>query len=207
MANASPPRSRYDRTWILLVLLLIPAIISLFVLERRVAPLTQPPAAPQTEPDFIMEGAEVSQFGTDGLLQYRLRADEIRHFENDSLTRMVEPRLMLHQGDDAPWQVRARTGTLHRPDPGLGEERVSLEEDVVIEHALPGGERVSLSTQALILYPDRQYAETDRDVMIDSHIGRTTASGLKGDLGLGTISLHSTRDAPVHTVLQPEHFR
>jgi lipopolysaccharide export system protein LptC len=207
MADTDPPRAPYHRTWILLVLLLVPAAISLLVLERRVAPLTGPPAMPQTEPDFVMEAPRISQFGPDGLLQYRLSAAEIRHFEDEALTRMLEPRLTLHRGDDPPWQVSARLGTLHRPDPGAGEDRVSLEEDVVVEHTLPAGERISLSTKALVLYPDRQYAETDQDVMIDSHIGRTTASGLKGDLRLGTISLQSTRDAPVHTVLQPQHFR
>jgi lipopolysaccharide export system protein LptC len=57
------------------------------------------------------------------------------------------------------------------------------------------------------LYPARQYAETDQDVMIDSHIGRTTATGLEGDLQLGMLRFFSSRSARVHTVLLPEQFK
>jgi lipopolysaccharide export system protein LptC len=203
---AEHQENRY-RSWILLVLLLGAGGIALVVLDRRSAPLTGPPPIPAGEPDFIMEGALISQFDVDGQLRYRLMAEEIRHFEADSLTRMLQPRLSLHDGAEPVWQVSARVGTLHRPERGAGEESVTLVDEVVVEQTLPGGERVSLRTHALLLYPDRQYAETDQDVTIDTHVGRTTATGLKGDLRLGTLSLDSTGDRPVHTILQPEHFK
>jgi lipopolysaccharide export system protein LptC len=206
MAERSQYRFLYNRTWILLVLLLIAGGIAILVLDRRAAPLTIP-VLPDGEPDFIMEGALISQFDTDGFLRYRLVAEEIRHFEAEALTRMLQPRISLHDGADSVWQVSARLGTLHRPAEDTGEESVTLADEVLVEQTLRSGERVSLSTQALLLFPDRQYAETDQDVMIDTHVGRTTATGLKGDLRLGTLSLHSTGDRPVHTILQPEHFK
>jgi lipopolysaccharide export system protein LptC len=206
MAEPNQHRYPYNRTWILLVLLLIAGGIAIVVLERQSTRLTDPPPMSQGEPDFIMQGAQISQFDVEGHLRYQLAAEEIRHFEIDALTRMLQPRITLHDGADAVWQVRARTGTLHRPEENANEESVTLADEVVVEQTR-NGERVSLSTQSLLLYPNRQYAETDQDVTIETHVGRTTATGLKGDLRLGTISLHSTGDRRVHTIVQPEHFR
>lgn len=210
MAEPNSYRYSSNRTWILLVLLLVAGGIAIVVLERRATPLTDPAAMPHGEPDFVMEGVLISQFDVAGRLRYQLVAEEIRHFESESLTRMMQPRISLHDGEDGAepvWRVSARVGTLHRPDESAGEESITLADEVVVEQTLRGGERVSLSTQALLLYPDRQYAETDQDVTINTHVGRTTATGLKGDLQLGTISLHSTGDRPVYTVLHPEHFK
>ncbi|MFU8815552.1 MAG: LPS export ABC transporter periplasmic protein LptC [Pseudomonadales bacterium] len=200
------PRFYENRNWIMLALVLLVAGIALLVFERRVAPPPPPLEAPDGEPDFFMEGAVISQFGPEGYLQYRLAAREIRHFEREGLTRMQHPQLALHQEDEPPWQISARIGIIHQPEAD-GAEKVELQGDVVLEQILRRGERVSLSSQSMILYPDRQYAETDDDVMITTHIGQTMATGLKGDFRLGTISLLSLGDTPVHTVLEPEHFK
>lgn len=207
MADRDDQGFSRHRTWILLTLLLVAGGIALVVLERRTMVLPPPLPTPEEEPDFVMEGAVVSQFDTDGLLRYRLSAEEIRHFEAEALTRMLGPNISLHDHGQAPWHVSARLGTLHRPGPGAGEESVRLEQDVVLQHTARNGRWIRLTTQALVLYPDRQFAETDQNVTIDSQIGRTTATGLKGDFRLGTISLTSTPDRPVHTVVDPEQFR
>lgn len=202
-----PARHPVNRTWIMLILLLVAAGIALLVIERRVVPPVPPIEAPQGEPDFFMEGARISQFGPAGSLQYRLAAREIRHFEAEGVTHMLEPQLTLHHEDDPPWLVSARLGTILRAEIGDTAEQIELRDDVVLEHTLRDGERVSLTTRTLRLYPDRQYAETDQDVTIATQVGRTTATGLKGDFRLGTIILLSTGDEPVHTILEPEHFR
>jgi lipopolysaccharide export system protein LptC len=66
---------------------------------------------------------------------------------------------------------------------------------------------VKLTTDALYVYPDRRYAETDRPVMIDTNSGRTTAVGLKGDLSRGLLQLFSAADAKVHTIVLPDQFK
>jgi lipopolysaccharide export system protein LptC len=207
MADRIDQGFQRHRTWILLTLLLIAGGIAVVVLERRTVVLTDPRPIPLNEPDFIMDGAVISQYDTEGALRYRLTAEQIRHFEAEALTGMLRPNISLHDAAQPPWQVSARKGTLHRPGPGAGEEIVKLEEEVILAQTRRDGRWISLSTHALVIYPDRQFAETDQDVTIDTHIGRTTATGLKGDFRLGTISLTSTNDRPVHTVVKPEQFK
>lgn len=160
------------------------------------------------EPDVYMESPVVSQYRDDGTLEYRLTATRASHFEQLALTRLAGPQLMLFRDGEAhPWQVSAREGTLRRPPDGAAEEVVALSTDVTLEQTQPDGEHVRLTTGYLDLYPRRQYARTDQNVMIESTYGRTTATGLQGDLKLGKLTLLSIQNGRVRTVLQPDQFK
>lgn len=209
---AAPARNRVQRAWLLIALGLLAAVISLVVVDRTEtvplpAPLPPPDERGEADADVVMDGADIAQYRPDGTLQYRLRATQIRHFEADAFTALNAPDLSLHDADRAPWTASARSGTLRRTEPPAAEEVVSLRDAVVLEQSRADGDRVRLTTSAMDLYPARQYAETDQDVMIDSHIGRTTATGLEGDLQLGMLRFFSSRSARVHTVLLPEQFK
>lgn len=212
-SEAPPHRSgRSNRTWIMLVLVLLIAAVALLVMERSAGPPVSVLPTPELEgePDIYMESPVVSQFREDGTLEYRLIAQHASHYQRDSLTLLTEPHLTLLPRQGPQWTVSARQGILHRPPPGgadVPEETVVLEEDVLLERSAPDGEPLRLATPSLRLFPRRQYAETDRDVMIASSFGRTTATGLEGDLQSGVIRLYSMDDSPVRTVLRPDQFK
>ena len=206
--TASPRSRRLRRSLFMVVLVLGAAGIALFVMDRRGAPPLPDVAAGLTsEPDFSMQGAIVDQFRDDGTLEYRLTSDDIRHFSEQALTRLARPTLTLQRPGGRPWEARAREGDLRRPPRGAPEEELELRDDVVLEQDRGDGAFLRLTTSRLKIYPGRQYAESDRDVMIDSHVGRTTATGLEGDLQLGLLTFHSSGNEPVHTVLQPQQFK
>ncbi len=46
-----------------------------------------------------------------------------------------------------------------------------------------GSAFVSIQTNSLTVYPERDYAETDEPVFIDNQSGRTTAAGMKSLFG------------------------
>lgn len=210
-STTAPPRSsRTARSTFMVLLGLGAAGIALLVMDQRSGPSALPDMVPQTDQqdaDFFMEQVEVEQYRPDGSLEYVLHADGVQHFEEDARTRLDQPRLTLHQDDQPPWFASARDGVLRRPLAGASEETLTLRDEVELEQTLPDGDWVRLTTPSLRVYPRRQYAETDQDVMIDSLIGRTTATGLEGDLQLGIINFLSTGEAPVSTVLQPEQFK
>lgn len=197
-----------NRAWIMGVLVLGAAGVALVVIDRRDAPdIAEDTRAVPGEPDFFMRGTTVHQYRNDGSLEYELRSNEVQHFERRAETRLREPELALFDPGQAPWRMSARQGTLRRPPSGAPEETVELRDDVVLEQTRADGDFIRLSTSSLDVYPRRQYARTDRDVMIDSLVGRTAANGLEGNLQLGTFSFHSSDGARVHTVLQPEQFK
>lgn len=209
-STTAPPRSsRTTRTTFMVLLGLGAAGIALLVMDQRSGPPALPDVVPRADQDadFFMEQVEVEQYRPDGSLEYVLHADGVQHFEAAARTRLDQPRLALHRPEEPPWHASASDGTLRRPPAGASEETLTLRDQVVLEQTLPNGDWVRLTTPALRIYPRRQYAETDQDVMIDSLIGRTTATGLEGDLQLGILNFLSTGEAPVSTVLQPEQFK
>ena len=155
------------------------------------------------EPDLFMETAEISQFGSSGELAYRIRAINIVHYPDDDHTLLSAPRLTLYRADEPPWEISAERGRIiggtglldagalssqgDRAEPG--RETVHLSDDVVIQRQRPGEGFIELRTSYLTLLPGREYAETQRPVIIDTESGRTTAEGLRANLAAGTIFL------------------
>ena len=160
------------------------------------------------EPDLEIEDAVISQFRPTGGLRYRLHSPRIEHFQDDALTELIDPDLTLYSEDEPPWQMTARRGSiLNATFEGNSREVVHLEEDVQMEQLFADGREYRLQTPAITIHPDREYAETDRNVMITSHAGRTAAVGLKGNLRRGRLHLFSDVEQRVHTILLPDQFK
>jgi lipopolysaccharide export system protein LptC len=170
-------------------------------------------------PDLVMRSAEITQFRPDGSLHYRLRASEITHYPEAAHTLLVEPVLTLYDPGQPPWRVSARQGRvigttrlLEAPAPTLAagevrEETVVLEEEVRVQRPRPSGEGVELATSRLTLYPGREYAVTNRPVMIRTLEGRTTAARLEADLAQGRFVLASSASERVRSTLLPGTIR
>ena len=166
-------------------------------------------------PDLYMETAEISQFASDGELAYQSRAFSIVHYPEADHTLLDAPRLTLYREEEAPWEVSALSGRIIGGagllDAGLlsgtataqsARETVELQDDVVVQRRRPGEGFIELHTEALTLFPGREYAETERPVIIDTQSGRTTAEGLRANLGAGTIVL-GTPPRRVRTTIFP----
>jgi lipopolysaccharide export system protein LptC len=165
--------------------------------------LEEPPARARDlgEPDLLMETAEISQFARDGGLAYRIRAIAIVHYPEADHTLLDAPRLTLYREDEPPWEVSAESGRIIggtglldagpevTTSTAPGRETVELEDDVLVQRRRPGEGFMELHTEQLTLYPGREYAETERPVIIDTQSGRTTAEGLRADFTAGTITL------------------
>ena len=209
-----PPRARTlsNGVWwggvMIAVIVIAGAFLMLDPLSERDSPSGLPPELAD-EPDLYMEQAVITQFRSDGVLKYRLAASEIRYFENQGLTRMTEPDLNLHNDTQPSWNLKSKHGYVRQRDTaaGVAEEVVFLREDVELSQQFKDGRHLDLRSATLYLYPDRQYAETDQDVMIDTDVGRTVAAGLKGDLENGLLNLVSNQTQNVHTIVLPEQFK
>jgi len=167
------------------------------------------PAALADAPDLHMVDATILQYGEDGNLSYRLAAKTIRHFEADGLTRLNSADLLVQNSDEPPWRIAAEEGEIRITPAGEqhAEEVVLLRENVRMEQKYPDGRFVRVETPSIDYYPDRQYAETSRNVMIDTDVGRTMAVGLQGELRRGLLNLFSSDTERVHTIVLRRQFR
>lgn len=167
------------------------------------------PAALADAPDLHMVNASIVQYATDGTLRYRLKAAQIRHFEQDGLTRLSDAEMLVHDADEPPWQIEADSGEIRTAAAGstITEEAVYLRDNVLMAQEHADGSFIRVQTSAMDYYPERQYAETTRDVMIDTDVGRTMAGGLQGELHTGFLKLFSGAEARVHTIVLRRQFR
>lgn len=161
------------------------------------------------EPDLYMEDVIITQYRPNGRMKYQLASHQIRHFERDNLTRLAAPRLTLHNETQPPWKIESDHGYIrHRTNPaGVSEEVVFLRRNVKLEQRYDDGRRLRLECPSLYIFPDRQYAETQQNVIVDSDISRTTGVGFQGDLQHGVLKLFSSARQRVHTIFLPEQFK
>jgi lipopolysaccharide export system protein LptC len=173
--------------------------------HSEVAPGEAPAAA--GEPDLYMENATITQYGEDGAVHYRLVSSEVRHFEAESLTRLLSPTMTLFRAPQPPWFARSNQGFVRDADPAekTAGETIFLRDDVHLVQQEPN--RIEITTPSLHVYPARQFAETDQPVMIETASGRTSAVGMSGDLNTSLLKLSSSTSERVHTVVQPAQFK
>ncbi len=163
----------------------------------------------ESEPDIYGQGVEYTQLRADGSLQYQLEASAIRQFQDNNLTSMTNPRLTLLNPNQAPWDIRSKHGYI-RSATGLEQDEqevVYLREEVIVEQNNIQQGVITMRSEAMYFYPDRQYAETDQGVMIDTEVGRTRAASMQAFLETGLLSLSSNETQRVHTIVLPEQFK
>ncbi len=163
------------------------------------------------QPDLYLLDADIAQFDLLGNLHYELQSKHIRHFETDGITRLEAPTLIMHSDPVAPWRSTAERGFIRQtPDPqGSMEEVVFLRESVELEQRHDNGSFTRLRTPSLYVYPDREFAQTSDDVMIDTEVGRTVGQGMRFNLASAALEVFSGDDADtrVKTIILPDQFK
>lgn len=197
------------RTWNWL--LLLSGCVAIVVLLRdtdEAAIDAAPSEVLPEESNLYLEDAVISQYQGDGTLRYELASSRIRHFENRNLTRLDTPDLQMYPTGNPPWSARADEGEIRYQETrgDSREEVIYLRRNVYLEQTR--GERfISLTSEDLTIYPDRQYAETEQAVMIDTNTGRTKAVGLAADLERSVLELSSNETQRVHSIVLPFQFK
>ena len=181
-------------------------VLTLIYMYSGEATSTPLPPELADEPDIYIEGATITKFGTDGGVRYRLQADRIKQFEERKVTYFDNPVIHLNQRAGPPWRANASRGEM-RPRPsadGTEEEHLRLSDNVEFTRHYDDGRQFALTTAALDVYPQRQYAATDQAVMIETSGSKTTAAGFEADMERGWMKLLSVPGQQVHGVVEPD---
>ena len=157
-------------------------------------------------PDIFGREVQFNQLREDGSLHYRLKADSIRQFLDENLTRMEVPEVHLRNPDQPPWDIYAQEGFIRKLEQSA-QDVVFLRSAVRMVQDHPVNGQITLRSESFYLYPDRQYAQTEDDVIIDTEVGRTTAAGMSANLDTGVLTLTSSTTQRIHTIVLPEQFK
>jgi len=195
-----------NRATILASLILVFAIATNLMLEQSDDSLPPAPMR-QNDPDLYMLNATITQFDDDGDLQHKIKADRFTHFPLTDMTSLKFPNLQLFpDSKKEPWNIEAKNGRLLSQSV-YREEVIELWDDVLAVQQTGNGHFIHIQTQSLTVYPEREYAETDQKVYIDSNSSRTSAAGMKAFFRGGKFIFYSTPTERVHTIFLPEFKR
>ena len=135
------------------------------------APASQRPRLP----DYVALNFTALETDTDGKPSRRLVADELRHYVDEGVSELSQPRLELFQPDSPPWTARSEQGVVL-----AGGEQIRLSGAVRLDRQ---GDRQTrpthLETERLDVWRTQALAETDLPVRIQSDGDVITASGMR----------------------------
>lgn len=130
---------------------------------------------PAHSPDYFSKGYTKWEMSELGALKNELLADEMIHYSDDGITRLVNPTMFFHNDKTPPWVVRSETGILSSDGNDL-----LLDGKVTIDRAkAPGVTPLTINTSILKVNPKTSYAETTQWAELISPPNRTTGTGMK----------------------------
>jgi lipopolysaccharide export system protein LptC len=192
-----------NRATILASLILVFVIGTNFLMDETDQD-NSPAQATRNDPDFYMLNAVITQFDENGDLQHTIKADRFTHFPLTDMTALKQPSMKLFpKSASIPWDIEAQNGRLLSSS-DYREEVIELWDNVMAIRQKGNGEFITIQTMSLTVYPEKEYAETDRKVTIDDQSGRTTAAGMKAFFESGKYIFYSTPTERVHTIFLPE---
>ena len=158
----------------------------------------------KNDPDIYMLNANITRFTATGARQHKIKAEKFTHFPLTDTTTLKTPYMTLFatQDDTEPWDIAAKHGRL-LPKVQVRDEIVELWEKVLAIQEDTNGNFLSIQTDSLTVYPEKDFAETDQKVYIDDNTGRTVAAGMKAYLEEGRFIFYSSHSQRVKTILLP----
>lgn len=115
-------------------------------------------------PDYYGTGLQIAALDEEGKVRHRLKARKMLHYDDTDTTELDAPRLEVYDPEQPPWKVKAEKGWVS-PD---GEEVLLQGEVIITRPESPQARPLRIVTRDLRVFPDKDYAETDKHVELFS---------------------------------------
>ncbi len=187
-----------SKTIALFILVAMTALAMNIVVDRD----NNEPALPLTnDPDLYMVNATIRQFDETGVLQHRISAQRFTHFPLTDTTTLKTPHMRIFPStEQTPWNINSDNGRLLAKS-AYRDDVVELWDRVFASQKDQQGRMVEIKTEALTVYPGRDYAETNTQVTIEGDGGTTTAAGMQAYFDTRRFIFYSSPKKRVTTVL------
>lgn len=168
-----------DKRLLLLLGILLATAVSGWLFRSPSEPpaIFLPPELPH-EPDYYLKNFVATTMSDDGKPSRRLAADSMVHFPDDDSATLDRPRLVLFTEHGRSWEITSASGRVN-----AGGESIDLRGEVRISAvgAEAEGNQVEILTSEMVIWPERQYAETGSAVQIRFAGGAVDAVGMHAD--------------------------
>lgn len=131
---------------------------------------------------FFLSDASSVEFDEQGLLDFTLTSQTIRHNPDDNSAQLTAPHLEVYQDGAVQWITDAQLGMISSDG-----KRIRLQQRVVIQSA---DEQSVMTTPTLTIFPEKKLAKTKQPVTLRNPHGFTRSIGLTADMNQKRIDLH-----------------
>lgn len=136
--------------------------------------------------DYYMNSAKLTEWNVDGAILRTLTTPYLEHNPNQQLSYLSEPRYSYHRENGSIIKVSSRKGTAYDDN-----SRTELAGTVRVLDNPESGSSSELATEKLTIFPDREYAETDQLVTIQSSESELKGVGMDINFNTRVLNLHS----------------
>jgi LPS export ABC transporter protein LptC len=133
--------------------------------------------------DYFMANVDTVHYSADGISDYRFQALRVTHFPNPEYSIIEAPLFMLYGADNAAWEIHSETGRIEL-DTQRNQERLELNENVIIRGIAADGTPVNIYTDSLTIYPEEKSMSTQSNVLFETEGFSSTSTGINADLNI-----------------------
>jgi len=157
------------------------------------APPAGDPGKNRHEPDGIAENVTIARMDERGDAQYHVSATRMVHYPDNDSMELTAPK--FHRTDaNADLTVVADHGTINQE---VKEARFNDNVELV-RHPSNGKDLLTIRTQYMLVFMDRETARTDRDVFIVNGASTLTGTGMEYEKQTGKLTLLSAVKGNFH---------
>jgi lipopolysaccharide export system protein LptC len=169
------------------LLLMLTLALLTFWLERltQVEPARQAPR--RHDPDYIIEGFTLTEYGANGKPVTTLAAAKMTHYADDGSTELVAPRAVQTRPDEPRLRLSAERGTLTQD----GNELLLFDNVLLARDSAAGAEESRLRSDFLHFIEPRSLVRTDHEVEYTAPGRSLRGRGMEYDNATGQLVLHA----------------
>jgi len=183
----APRFTEKARAWLPLLPLLL-LLAATYWLSQQVQPLPQVQSQQRHDVDYVMDNFSATTLSLQGQPRFILSAEKLWHYPDDDSTHVQMPHITSLYVDRPPTITTSLTGMIS----SKGED-VFLYDDVrVLRPSIDGTGEQHFATDYLHVIPDRDWAETDKSVVMTSPFNTVRAVGMELDNKARTVNLLSS---------------
>lgn len=145
----------------------------------------------QSEPDYLIKGLTLENYAGNGELSQEIISASASHFPHNNSVVFEKPRIILRQGSLPQWGITSNSGKL------IEDKTLTLSGNIQVVPMQESAGEFSLSTESLNIDLEKQIADTDLKVTIESDNTKLTAIGMNMDM-VSQITLFKSQVRGLH---------
>ncbi len=154
----------------------------------------RPQVQNENKMDAFVVNITATHFDREGNPHSQLSSPKITHYPTHDTALLEKPHIIVYQAKELPYHITAENGVSRH-----GSEIFDLSDNVILHQA--SSEKnlgITLTTQALTVYPKIDYAKTEHPVTIFNDKHRITATGMETYMKQKRIKLLSNVEGTHH---------